>query len=239
MQYHFYHYNKLILLFFFVTTHIFTAEISSSQEALKITQKQQIYLFSILKESLMVVMQSDYKNPQKSKKVAIQNFEEGSHKLSHYLKENTLKKIEGKFILFKKKLSQPFNKNNGINYFSDALFIEKSIKKYSFILNNHSKQKLSKTIQSKYTLGVLSQKINTLYLLKTLGVSKEIINPKMHKMMLTFKTSLQDIKNHRKIHKRLKKIYNFFQVMNSFDNYVPIMVTKKSNKMLNYANTLK
>ena len=232
-------YFAIVFLFLLVTPYTQANEISSSKEALIIAQTQKIYLFSILTNYLMIAMENDYKNPKKAKKASILSFEKNHNKLSLYLKDKNTDKIQKEFFSLKKILSEPFNISKGTYYFQKALSIEKNIEKISLKLQKSTHTKLSKKLQYAKRLAVISQKINALYLLKTLGVSSTIISNNMQKMMLNFKKSLNDIKKYKKIYRKLEKIYNFFKVMNDFENFVPTMVTKKSQRMLKYSNKLK
>ena len=137
-------YFTIVFLFFIVTQNSKACEISSSKEALKIIQTQKIYLFSILKDYLMIVMESNYKNPKKAKKIAIISFEANSDKLKNYLSNKDINKIKKEFSYFKKIVSKPFNISKGGEYFQKALSLEKNIKKLYLKIEKTTKTKLSK-----------------------------------------------------------------------------------------------
>ena len=232
-----------------ISLSISAVEISNTEQAVDMAGKQRMFAFRILKDYLMVSMESEYKNPKENMVESLKDFSETQLALKKYVKDkhtqSLLTTVDKDFAEVEKMTAQPFKKENGDTYLKEVLQLRSATHEVVLSLQQASGEKSAEVINKMGRLRAVSQKINAIYLLKTMGISSEMTNKGMESAMKTFKDSLDflmktefmDTQMQKKI-KKLSQIYRFFQVMNESDNYVPTIISKKSDKMLKYADEL-
>jgi len=231
------------------TLSISAVEISNIGQAIDIAGKQRMFSFRILKDYLMIAMESEYKNPKQDMEESLKDFEEAESALKTFAKDPKIKplfaKVDKDFATLKLMVSKPFIKAEGESYYAQTAMLRSAAHKGVLALQEQSGEASAEVINKMGRLRSVSQKINAIYLLKTMGIESEKINKGMQRAMKTFKESLDfllkaelmDADMQKKL-KKLTKIYQFFQIMNASDNYVPTIISKKSDKMLKYADEL-
>ncbi len=242
-------YYKIVIIGFLLSGNLVALELGSSEDAINIAGKQRMLSYRILKDYLMISMESEYKNPIEDMKKCIQNFDEARKALAAYNKDATLQSllqtVEKKFFSVKEMITQPFEKSKGDVYLNVITEMKEVSHQIVLRLQEIYKQESSVIVNKAGRLRAISQRINALYLLKTLEASSSSINKNMQDAMKIFRESLDylqhaalpDATMQKKL-KKIDKIYVFFQIMNESDNYVPIIIGKKSSRMLKTADEL-
>jgi len=220
--------------------------IESSVQAIDVAGKQRMLSFRILRDYLMVSMETDYKNPKGDMVKNIEIFSQSLKEISAYSKDSKVQSALGKtkktFESFKQMLPSAFDTSKGSSYLGKAVSLSNSANQVVLAL---SKDTGEGVINQVGRLRAVSQEISALYLLKTVAKDSESMKKQMQKAMGTFRKGLDALKKielvdatmEKKL-KKLKKIYIFFEVMNASDSHTPIIVCKKADKMLKIADVL-
>jgi hypothetical protein len=142
-------------------------------------------------------------------------------------------------------VSKPFDSAKGDEGLKKVISLRGVSHEVVLRLQTIYNEKSSVIINKAGRLRAVSQKINALYLLKTMEASSDFTDIAMKKAMDTFNKALTYLKtaglDTPQMQKRLKKlesIHRFFVIMNESDKQVPTIITKKSDKMLKYADEL-
>jgi nitrate/nitrite-specific signal transduction histidine kinase len=240
------------IIFIWIASFLGTAgalEIGSSAEAINIAGKQRMLSYRILKDYLMVSMESTYKNPKEDLAKAMRDFEEAQKALVLYSKDQQVqtltKEVEDAFNVIQKMVSQPFDSSREEEYLQKATHMKELSHGIVLRLQTLSGAKSAEIVNKSGRLRAVSQRMNALYLLKTLGVSSSVIQNGMKASMKIFRDNLDFLQKSEpkdadivKRLKKLEKIHLFFQIMLESDNHVPTIITKKSGKMLKYGDEL-
>jgi len=241
--------HKIIWIFLVITMAVSAVEISSIGQAIDTAGKQRMLSYRILKDYVMLSMESEYKDPKKSMEESLKTFKESEAALVRYVKDTEIQslfsEVEKNFAVMKMMISNPFKKTEGEEYLRKTIKLKSASHQIVLALQKKSGKKSTEILNKIGGLRAISQKINAIYLLKTMGVTSDFIEKSMKDTMIIFadtldslgKAELASAEMQKKLTK-MKKIYRFFQVMNESDNYVPTIVSKKSSKMLKYANEL-
>jgi len=240
------------MIFFWLASFLGSAtalEIHSSSEAINIAGKQRMLSYRILKSYLMVSMESNYKDPKGSLTKAIADFDEGKKALFTYSEDekvrSLIKEVEISFAAVKKMVTEPFDIAKEEEYLQKITEMKALSHKIVLRLQEIAGSSAAEIVNKSGRLRAVSQRMNALYLLRTMDVSSSVVKEEMQESMKLFRDHLDFLErselNDAEITKRLKKlekIYLFFQIMNESDNHVPTIITKKSNKMLKYSDEL-
>jgi nitrate/nitrite-specific signal transduction histidine kinase len=224
-------------------------EITGASEAINIAGKQRMLSYRILKDYLMVAMESTYKNPKEDLAKAMRDFEEAKKALVLYSKDQQVqtltKEVEDAFNVIQKMVSQPFDSSREEEYLQKATHMKELSHEIVLRLQTLSGAKSAEIVNKSGRLRAVSQRMNALYLLKTMGASSSLVKEEMKTSMLLFRKNLDFLQKAEykdaeiaKRLKRLEKIYLFFQIMNESETHVPTIITKKSSKMLKYSDEL-
>lgn len=142
-------------------------------------------------------------------------------------------------------VSSSFDKSKEENYLAQANALKTAAHKVVLHLEKLSGKKGAAIINKAGRLRALSQRINLLYLLKTMEIESSLLADEMTKAMAILKESLEFLAKEGpsgeltdKEMKKLKKIQQFYQIMLQSDDFVPTIITKKSDRMVKYANEL-
>ncbi len=228
---------------------VHAVEISSMTQAINIAGKQRMLSYRILKDYLMVSMESAYRNPKEDMDNSIKYFDEAKKALAEYNSDSEIQKLTEKvgkaFAAVKEMVAQPFDASKGEEYLQKATDLKVISHQLVLRLQEISGKQSAVIVNKSGRLRAVSQRINSLYLLKTMDVSSQVVDKEMKEAMKLFRENLDFLEKAepkgKEIDSRLKKlekIYLFFQIMNASDNYVPTIITKKSDKMLKYGDEL-
>lgn len=239
----------IAFLFFIGTGSAVAVEISNMDEAVNVAGRQRMLSYRIVKDYLMVSMENRYKNPKEDLEKSIALFEASQAALKGYKEDKELQALltEVDKVFEKEKLmvSFSFDKSKGENYLAQANALKTAAHKVVLHLEKLSGKKGAAIINKAGRLRALSQRINLLYLLKTMEIESSLLADEMTKAMAILKESLEFLAKEGpsgeltdKEMKKLKKIQQFYQIMLQSDDFVPTIITKKSDRMVKYANEL-
>jgi nitrate/nitrite-specific signal transduction histidine kinase len=240
---------KIVCLLLATVVGAQAVEISSPAEAINIAGKQRMLSYRIFKDYLMTAMESNYKNPKEDMERSVKAFNEAKAALTKF---NDDKKLQELLVDVGKKqkdveglISESFDSTKGDEALKRIDSLKIASHEVVLRLQELYNEKSSVVINKAGRLRAISQKINALYLLKTMEASSGITDTAMNEAMDIFTGALGYLKgadlDAPQMQKRLKKlesIHRFFVIMNESDKQVPTIITKKSDKMLKYADEL-
>jgi nitrate/nitrite-specific signal transduction histidine kinase len=229
---------------------LYAVEIQSSADAVNIAGKQRMYTQRMLKDYAMVGMKNTFGNPGADLKKTIVSFNDHLASLKAYAKDDEIKKsldevetlwkpiqkeLEGTPELKKaEKLQVELEKLLKASDKATKLFAKASGEESGEIVNIAGRQRM------------LSQRMAGLYMLKVWGVEDPKFKEKLDDTLKLFKTSLEKLQksplNNDEINALLAKVkrsFIFFEMMNrSRSKFVPSLIYKKSNDILENMNTV-
>jgi nitrate/nitrite-specific signal transduction histidine kinase len=229
---------------------LYAVEIQSSADAVNIAGKQRMYTQRMLKDYAMVGMKNTFGNPGADLKKTIVSFNDHLASLKAYAKDDEIKKsldevetlwkpiqkeLEGTPELKKaEKLQVELEKLLKASDKATKLFAKASGKESGEIVNIAGRQRM------------LSQRMAGLYMLKVWGVEDPKFKEKLDDTLKLFKISLEKLQksplNNDEINALLAKVkrsFIFFEMMNrSRSKFVPSLIYKKSNDILENMNTV-
>jgi len=229
---------------------LYAVEIQSSADAVNIAGKQRMYTQRMLKDYAMVGMKNTFGNPGADLKKTIVSFNDHLASLKAYAKDDEIKKsldevetlwkpiqkeLEGTPELKKaEKLQVELEKLLKASDKATKLFAKASGEESGEIVNIAGRQRM------------LSQRMAGLYMLKVWGVEDAKFKEKLDDTLKLFKTSLEKLQksplNNDEINALLAKVkrsFIFFEMMNrSRSKFVPSLIYKKSNDILENMNTV-
>ena len=235
-----------MLLVAVLTSTSMAGDIKSPVQAVSVAGKQRMFSYRILRDYLMVSMETDYKDPKNDMAKNIEAFSQGLKDISTYSKDakvqDALSKTEEIFENFTQILSSSFDTSKGSDYLAKAVSLSNSV---DMVVSGLSKDTSGMLIDKIGRLRAVSQKISALYLLNTIAQNTESMKEQMQKEMTAFREGMDTLKKikladatMKKNLKKLEKIYIFFEIMNASDTHTPIIVCKKADKMLRIADAL-
>ena len=239
----------IAFLFFIGTGSAAAVEISNMDAAVNVAGRQRMLSYRIVKDYLMVSMENRYKNPKEDLEKSIALFEASQTALKGYKEDKELQALLAEtdkvFEKEKRMVSSSFDKAKEESYLAQANALKAAAHKVVLRLEKLSGKKGAVVIDEAGRLRAVSQKINLLYLLKTMGDNSSAIHSNLKKAIGVLKESLDFLAKEGpsgeltdKELKKLKKIQRFYQIMSQSDNFVPTIITKKSDRMVKYANEL-
>jgi nitrate/nitrite-specific signal transduction histidine kinase len=229
---------------------LYAVEIQSGADAVNIAGKQRMYTQRMLKDYAMVGMKNTFGDPGTDLKETMTSFTEHLASLKAYAKDDEIKKsldevetlwnpirkeLEGTPELKKaEKLQVELEKLLEASDKVTKLFAKASGEESGEIVNIAGRQRM------------LSQRMAGLYMLKVWGVEDPKFKDKLDDTLKLFKTSLDKLMksplNNDEINGLLAKVkrsFIFFEMMNrSRSKFVPSLIYKKSNDILENMNTV-
>ena len=241
---------KIILVFSFLSTIVWSSKIESLQEAINISGKQRMFTQRMLKDYAMIGMRNKFGNPEKDLQIVIKNFDDDIILLSHYIKNKAIKKeiavMNKLWIPIKKLLSEDAEKEKIVSLQEDLDILLKKANSITKSLAKLSSKKSDHIINISGKQRMLSQRMASLYMLRVWGITDSKFKVKLEKAMTNFKEALIGLKasnlNTPKINKLLSKVersFKFFEFMGrSNSKFIPSLIYRKSNDMLKNMNTV-
>jgi hypothetical protein len=229
---------------------LFSLEIKSSIDAIKIAGEQRMLSQKVLKEYAMIGMNNTFGNPKKEIHNSIKKFENESKALIIFTTDKRIKKelhnSQKLWNIVKKTITKTATKDNAIklqNHLEELLVVNNNIAE---LLIKKSNNKIGKIINLAQKQRMLSQRMASLYMLKVWGVDDKRFDTKMNDSMKLFKTSLEELEKYDKNNKdvktllaKVKKSFIFFEMMSkSKSKFIPSLIYKKSIEILKDMNKI-
>jgi len=242
--------NGFVLAFMLLSPlGIKAVEIGDVSLAVNFSGRHRAFTQRMLKEYAMICLENNYNNPKEVLKEGIVIFEDLITSLIEFNKDKeTAESLQEGLRLWepvKKLLHMPPSKENATKLqiamesltdntnATTALFAKQTGKTSGKITNYSGQQR------------VLSQKMASLYLLKSYGVTSANFQAKMEATMKWFSKNLHALtayeKNTEEIQKLLeiqRKAFRFFEIMDkNTRTFIPTLIYEKSNVIFDAANT--
>jgi nitrate/nitrite-specific signal transduction histidine kinase len=239
--------KKLIIIIAALFSAVNAVEISSDAQAVNIAGRERMLIMRTLKDSLIIAMHIKYRNPKEDRNRTIAAFEEGMEVLGQYIKEKKLledlSRIKRKWEAGKKMLTGGLTKKNAQNISEKATAYRDEVNTFVNSLSDYYGGGAAEVVNHAGRLRMISQALASAYLMKAWGIKE--VEEKLHEIMKLFRRSLDYCQNAKETNgemrpllKEIEKTYLFFDIMNTADTATPVMVIKKSDRMLKTANDL-
>jgi len=235
----------LIIFFALLKVSIFANSFKDIKEAIDVAGKQRMLTQRFVKDYAMIGMNITYKDPISDLKKSMKSFDDALLDIEEFTKNDkninrvidSVKKEWGdvKRILedkpSKEKLKVLSKKANNLLKLSNDVVV---------LLKQRSKSNLGEIINISGRQRMLSQKLASLYLIKSFGIKDIEFKYKLDKNIKLFKDSLDKLskyeKNNPEINSLLLKVksqFMFFEVMSRSNSiFTPSLIYKKSDEIL-------
>lgn len=241
---------RYILLLLLLFTFSFSIEIQSLKHAVDVAGKQRMYTQRMLKDYVMIGMENSFAQPDKDLETIMSEFEDHLDALHRYTYNKEIikstKKVKELWIPIKKILETAPSKKNVSQLQEDLELLLKASDDTTHLFAKETGEASGEIIDMSGRQRMLSQRMASLYMLKAWGIDNPKNQEKMDASMELFKTSLETLKastlNTKEITELLVSVehsFTFFQMMNkSSTRFIPTLIYKKSNDILENMNTV-
>ncbi len=224
-------------------------EINNAAHAVNFSGRHRAFTQRVLKEYAMICLEINYNKPKERLKEGIATFEDLINSLIKYNKDKeTAKSLQEGLALWvpvKKLLNEAPSKENAEKLEIAMSKLTENTNKTTALFAKQTGKESGKITNYSGQQRVLSQKMASLYLLKTYGVTNDEFKAKMNETMKWFDKNLKTLmayeKNSDDINKLLlkeKKAFTFFEMMDkNTKTFIPTLIYKKSNEIFDAANT--
>lgn len=233
-----------------LTSGVCGIEIQSPEDAVNIAGKQRMYTQRMLKDYTMVGMGNTFGDPSADLAKIKDAFSDHLASLKGYAKqEETKKSLEVVEALWEsvkqeleetpsiekvEKLQEDLEKLLRASDDATRLFAKETGKASGEVVNMAGRQRM------------LSQRMASLYMLKVWGVKDPKFQTKLNDTLTLFKQSLEKLESSplnddksKALLAKVKRSFTFFEMMNrSKSKFVPTLIYKKSNDILENMNTV-
>ena len=239
----------LISLLLFMMSLLHAVEINNISEAIDLAGKQRMYTQRLLKDYAMIGMKNHFGAPDKDLDEIMRHFEDHLNALDRFNKDAATKakieKAKQSWSSIKPLLQKTPNTADAAKLQSD---LEKLLKISDDVTKSFAAQSHSSTGEIINISGrqrMLSQRMASLYMLKTWGIQDPQFQKKLKESMQLFKTSLEKLLHYDKntpqiktLLQKAKRDFMFFEIMGrSKSKFIPALIYKKSNEILKNMNS--
>lgn len=218
-------------------------EITSDAEAVNIMGKLRMLTWRMLKDHVMIGMNSTYNHPEIEIQKTVSEFDENLKALNVYVKDPEVKKklqtIGEKWQSAQASLATKATLSDTKKYYDETLALKEIANDAVNIMSEGKNSVIGKAGR----LRAVSQALSAIYSLKTWGMKdadKALASP-----MKRFRTTLDFLKKDSAtgpemtaIIQKLEKTYLFFQMMRDAETMTPSLAIKKAKGMLKDADAL-
>ncbi len=236
--------TKTVILLLWLSATLFGESIASLSDAINVSGKQRMYSQRFLKDYAMIGMQNNYGNPKNDLAQTIDVFQKSLQALQQFKSDTiTMKVLKDEEEIWKKVKIILDDKANIERVPELQNLLEKLLKKADEATKdfvNLSKEKGSEIINIAGRQRMLSQRMASLYLIKTWGIKDDAFAKKLQDTMTLFKESATKLKSYTKnseeINHLLTKVdrsFLFLEMMNrSKSKFIPALIYRKSDDIL-------
>jgi len=245
--------NKVIeffILLSLVMTFSLSEEMTSLSDAIDKAREQEILVQKILKNYIMVGMNNKYNNPEENLKNNILEFEKNMEALDEFATSKkafkNIEKVISTWEPIKLKLVEPKTIYLAKKLQTMLLKLSKITRETTKLYTRQTGALLGETMNASASLGVDSQKMAVLYLMKAWGADSAEIKEQMSTAISSFEVSMAMLKKSNintdemlEILKATQRNFLYFKVMDELDSSsIPTLIYKKSNIILEDAKKL-
>ncbi|WP_456430808.1 twin-arginine translocation signal domain-containing protein [Nitratifractor sp.] len=223
--------------------------IQSDNQALNLVARQRMLIYRTFKDYFLIMLGISYKNPQADLKKTEALFLETQKKLHTYFKgDSKIEKLLSDLDTAYKKVLDTVSKPMALSvaqYLQMAKVTFDTADRAVQTIKAKNGKKAAEGIEKAGALRAMSQKINLIYLSRTIDANDPSVKQAMSEAMGLFRHNLDVLHklpvNDGPIKKKiakLERIYLYFDTMNGFSSFQPVIITKKAEQMLKTANDL-
>jgi len=233
-----------------LTSPLLAEEIKSLSEAVNMAGKQRMFTQRMLKDYAMVGMNNTFGKPDEDLKKIIVSFQTNLESLTQFTKNDETKKsleeVNRQWKPLKGILSEVKSKGKVEKLQKDLEMLLKVTDDTTKFFTKESGKESGKIVNLSGRQRMLSQRMASLYMLKVWGVEDPEFKTKLDQTMKHFKDSLVELEksslNTEEINVLLVKVkrsFMFFEMMGkSNSKFVPTLIYKKSNEILDNMNSI-
>jgi nitrate/nitrite-specific signal transduction histidine kinase len=235
---------------FVLGSSLYGVEIQNPEDAVNIAGKQRMYTQRMLKDYAMVGMGNTFGDPATDLKQTMEAFSDHLASLKGYAKTEETKKslvvVETLWKPLKKELEETPSPQKAEKLQEDLEKLLKASDEATKLFAKESGKASGEIVNMAGRQRMLSQRMASLYMLKVWGVKDPKFKTKLDDTLALFKDSLEKLEasplNNEESKALLVKVmrsFMFFEMMNrSKSKFVPTLIYKKSNDILNNMNTV-
>ena len=243
------HHIKIILIFSFLSTYLFSIEIKNLSVAVDVAGKQRMFTQRMLKDYAMVGLENHFGNPGEDLKKIMDSFENHLNALIDFNKDKatneSLLKVKKMWEPLKLALNETPTKEKAGKMQEDLEALLKQSNEAVGLFAKQTGKASGEIINISGRQRMLSQRMASLYMLKVWGIDDPQFKTKMKEAMDLYRTSLEKLKQSDMstpeiivLLKKSERSFKFFEIMNrSSSKFIPSLIYKKSNDMLKDMNT--